>query len=134
MMKHGVANITNRKCSRNDLITSIIILWKPDVRFYEKYGTNINVTNTSFKQGTRTLYVILPSCCHKCKSILLQWLQETNLICFNNKSYQGNNPINCQNKYSRQISPAYQKSSDQNRKLKKIYRIKSVTNPKNVIT
>ena len=48
MMKHGVTNITNRKCNPNDVITLIKNLCQSEVEFYEKYGTNINVTNTSF--------------------------------------------------------------------------------------
>ena len=48
MMKHGVTNITSRKSNRNDVNTLINNLCQPDVGCYEKYGTNITVTNTSF--------------------------------------------------------------------------------------
>ena len=44
----GVINITNRKSSRNDVITLINNLCQPDVGCYQKYGTNINVTNNCF--------------------------------------------------------------------------------------
>ena len=50
MMKYGVTNITNRKFNLNDVITLIKKknLCQSDVGCYQKYGTNINMTNTSF--------------------------------------------------------------------------------------
>ena len=52
-MKHGATNITNRKCSRNDVVTLINNLCQPEVESYEKCGTSKTMTNTSLGHGTK---------------------------------------------------------------------------------
>ena len=52
-MKHGATHITNRTCSRNDVITLINNLCEPEVESYERYGTRKTVTNTGLGHGTK---------------------------------------------------------------------------------
>ena len=75
MMKHAVTYITNRKCNPNDVITLIKNLCQPDVGCYEKYGTNINVTNNSLYTGYKN-----PLCNI---TIMLPPLQNGASFCYN---------------------------------------------------
>ena len=57
--------INRRTDHRTDRMTYGCMNRRTDRRMY--YRTNHRTDCKAFKQSTRTLYLILPSCCHQCK-------------------------------------------------------------------